>query len=84
MENDIVVEEFDKSKVGFKIPIICVYNKPQDYPKHYAARLWDGETPTNIVALSESLAEIRKLKPVEMISIRRHQMDDAAIEECWI
>lgn len=32
-----------------KQPIICVFNKPDDYPDKYVARLFEGTAPTNII-----------------------------------
>ncbi len=87
MDNkDKVVELFDLHRIikPTKIPLICVYRKPADYPGKYIARLWDVDRPTNIIAIAESLEEIREAKPAEMVILQRHPNDDPVIVETWI
>ena len=83
---DKVVESFDLSKITktSKFPLICIYNNPKDYPGKYVARLWDVDKPTNMVAIAESLEEIREAKPPEMIIMERQPNDDPVIVETWI
>jgi endonuclease V-like protein UPF0215 family len=87
MDNkDKVVEVFDLRRIikPTKIPLICVYKNPADYPGKYIARLWDVDRPTNIIAIAESLEEIREAKPAEMVIMQRHPNDDPVIVETWI
>ncbi len=83
---DKVVESFDLSKITktSKFPLICIYNSPKDYPGKYVARLWDVDKPTNMVAIAESLEEIREAKPPEMMIMDRMPNDDPVIVETWI
>lgn len=87
MENeDKVVKSFDLNKItkSTKFPLICIYNSPRDYPGKYVARLWDVDKPTNTVAVAESLQEIRKAKPADMVIMQRQPQDDPVIVETWI
>ena len=83
---DKVVQTFDLSRITklSTFPIICIYSSPKDYPGKYIARLWDVNTPTNIVAIAESLDEIRKTKPADMVIMQRQPQDDPVIVETWI
>lgn len=83
---DKVVESFDLNRImkSTKFPIICIYNNPKDYPGKYIARLWDVNKATNIVAVAESLEEIRKTKPADMVIMDRQPKDDPVIVETWI
>lgn len=85
MDNeDKVVKSFDRITKSTRIPLICVYRSPSDYPGKYIARLWDVDRPTNIVAIAESLEEIRETKPADMVIMQRHPNDDPVIVETWI
>lgn len=58
--------------------------KPTDYQGKYVARVWTVDKPTNIVAVAESLMEIRKAKPPEMLIMERYPNDNPVIAETWI
>ena len=83
---DKVVQTFDLSRITklSTFPIICIYSSPKDYPGKFIARLWDVTVPTQIVAIADSLEEIRKAKPAEMVIIDRQPKDDPVIVETWI
>lgn len=49
--------EIDTSEL--KQPIICVFNKPDDYPDKYVARLFEGTAPTNIIITRNTVEEIQ-------------------------
>lgn len=86
MENeDKVVKSFDLNKItkSTRFPLICIYNSPRDYPGKYVARLWDVDKPTNMVAIAESLEEIREAKPPEMMIVDRLPDDKPEIVETW-
>lgn len=78
------VEKFNLGGLGLKFPIIVVYKHPEDYPDKYLARLWDIKTPTKLIATADSLDELRKGKPTEMMIMQRHPEDDPKIVETWI
>lgn len=63
------------------IPLIVLYDHPQDYPDHIVARLWDIETPTNTVMIRRTAEEmheaIRKLDDV--VFMPRLPKDDKTI-----
>jgi len=69
------VEHFDyeKSAKQARIPLICVYDHPTDYPDKFIARLWDCSTPTNIIATADTLDELRAKIPDCMVRIDRHR-----------
>lgn len=83
---DKVVRSFNLNSLMqiTRLPLICVYNNPSDYPGKYVARLWDVDKPTNMVAIAESLEEIREAKPPEMMIMDRMPNDDPVIVETWI
>lgn len=83
---DKVVKSFDMNSLIkiTRLPLICIYNNPSDYPGKYVARLWDVDKPTDMVAIAESLEEIREAKPPEMMIMDRMPNDDPVIVETWI
>jgi endonuclease V-like protein UPF0215 family len=83
---DKVVKTFDIHRIAksTRFPLICIYKNPADYPGKYVARLWDVDKPTNLVAIAESLEEIRETKPPEMVIMQRQPNDDPVIIETWI
>lgn len=72
------------SRAVKKIPMICVYDHPADYPGKYVARLWDGNEPTRFIALADTIENIRKIIPPNMMRVLRAQQDDPCIVEIWI
>jgi hypothetical protein len=88
MKVDRHINAFDMKKISknIKVPIICIYDKPKDYPNKIVARLWDGykRVPTNMVIVADTLDEMRQLKPNDMGVIPRYPNDDAVIVETWI
>lgn len=83
---DRVVQTFDMRRLmkATKLPLICVYKNPADYPNKYVARLWDVDKPTTLVAIADSFEEIRAAKPPEMVIMQRQPNDDPVIIETWI
>ncbi|MDR1630064.1 MAG: hypothetical protein LBS36_07630 [Oscillospiraceae bacterium] len=83
---DREVEFFDlnKSMRQTKVPLICIYKHPKDYPDKYVARLWDRNIPTQIMATSETLEGIREKIPEGMVRLNRDATDDPVIVETWI
>lgn len=84
--NDREVEQFDyeKSAKQARIPLICIYDHPTDYPDKFIARLWDCSAPTNIIATADTLEELRAKIPDCMVKLDRHPKDDPCIVEVWI
>jgi len=83
---DRVVKRFDIERLRkqTKLPMITVYEKPADYPNQYVARVWDVNRPTRLIALADTLEEIREAIPREMCNIKRQPQDDPCIVEVWI
>ena len=84
--NDKTLSAFrwEQIKAAAKVPLICVYKDPADYPGKYVARLWDLQQPTGFVVVEDSLDEIRAAIPDGMVSFTRSGQDDPAIVETWI
>lgn len=83
---DKIVEQFDMNRIQkeAKLPIICVYKQPSDYPEKYVARLWDINVPTSVIATAATLEEIRQKIPAHMARMNRCEQDDPAIVEIWL
>ncbi len=84
--DNIIVDRFDYKRIsqGEGIPIICVYRHPADYPTQYVARLWRMRRPEKVIALADTLEQIRMAKPPEMVILNRGENDDPCIVETWI
>ena len=87
-EHDIVISgNFDYQKITKSVdsvPNILIYEKPEDYPDKYVARVWDGITATRLVALADTLEEIRKKIPAGMKPFLHGKFEDPCIVEVWI
>lgn len=83
---DRIVRKFkiEHLKKFTRFPIIVIYKNPSDYPDKYVARVWNIDSPTALIALAESLEEIRKTIPDEMYNLGRNNEDDPCIVEAWI
>ena len=70
-----------------KHPIICVFNRPDDYPDKCVARLFEGAAPTNIIITRNTVEEIReditKRFPA-MLPFGRNREDHKSVVESWI
>lgn len=77
--------EIDTSEL--KQPIICVFNKPDDYQDKYAARLFEGTAPTNIIITRNTVEEIREditRRFPAMLPFARSKEDHKSVVESWI
>lgn len=77
--------EIDTSEL--RQPIICVFNKPDDYPDKYVARLFEGTAPTNIIITRDTVEEIRediKRRFPAMLPFARSKEDYKSVVESWI
>ena len=85
-KKDLVMETFRDGPIHSlaKLPIIVLYEKPTDYPEHYVARLFNGDKPTKMVAIKDSLPELRRTIPVQMVKISRSTLDESQIIESYI
>ena len=66
-----------------ELDIWTVYDHPRDYPDHYVARLWRGETPTETVLRASTLAELHAMLPAGLARLSRMEDDDPVIVETW-
>lgn len=86
MMYDTVVKTFGDvlNSYGIRMPIITVYEHPTDYPTKYVARLFNLETHTPFVVVSDTLDEVRKAIPARFIKFPPDQCDDSHIIEVYI
>lgn len=69
-----------------KLPIICVYQHPDDYPDKCVARIFDGERATDIAITRNTVDEIREdiLKHFPtMQPFGRYKRDYKSYVESW-
>lgn len=79
---DRVVKRFDLERLckQTKLPMITVYK----HPEQYVARVWDANRPTHLIALADTLDELREAIPQGMYNLGRQPQDDPCIMEVWI
>lgn len=86
MSDDIYLARFDYEELTEQaaIPVIIVTANQDDYPRRYVARLWDMSVPTSTqyIVLEDTLEELRKTIPAEMI--RLPAAPDDSIVEAWL
>jgi hypothetical protein len=64
-----------------------VFNKPDDYPDKYVARLFEGTAPTNIIITRNTVEEIREditRRFPAMLPFARSKEDHKSVVESWI
>ena len=85
-EDKIVSGTFDYSRIVkiARIPMICIYDHPTDYPNEFVARVWDASYPTHVIATANTLDEIRAKIPPNMTRLPSMKYDDPVIVEVWI
>ena len=76
--------DYQALRKNTRVPIITIYRNPKDYPGKYVARVFDINIPTMLVAVADTLEEIRKCVPHEMHRLRRRQEDDPCIVEAYV
>lgn len=85
---DQVIEYFSmpliRAAVGDGAPLIMVYKDPEDYPGKFVARLYNGRQGTHLIALADTLEEIRGAKPDCMSIIKRLESDPDKVAETWL
>lgn len=85
---DQVVEYFSMTLIRTVIPegapMIMVYKNPDDYPETYTARLYNGKTALHVIALAETLEELRATKPGCMRVIDKQEKDPPKVVETWL
>lgn len=69
----------------FYLPIITVYQNPQDFPDKFVARLFDVDQPTPYTVVKDSLKEVRQAIPQHVFyKIPPMESDDPSIIEVWV
>lgn len=69
---------------GNTIKTIGIYNKPDDFPGGYIARLFNGIEPTDKAVTGETLESVREKVPEGYIRIPRDKRDVGSLVESWI
>jgi hypothetical protein len=64
--------------------LYVIYENPIDHPSKWAVRRFELEVPKELIGVTESLEEARKLIPEGMHNLGRNANDDWAIYEVWI
>lgn len=83
--DSVIIESWpDLKQLVRKMPVIVVYDKPNDFPDKFVARLFDLDQPTVMVMLDNSLHRLRKRLPMGLIQMQRSFGDDSSIVETWI
>lgn len=86
-QDKIINGTFDYRKIEKAariMPMITIYEHPDDYPDKYVARVWDANEPTHLITLADTLDEIRKTIPQNMVLIQKCRTDEPCIVELWI
>lgn len=85
---DQVIRQFDmrliRAVMPHGAPVIIVYQDPVDYPGLVVARLYNGKNGTHLVALADTVEEIREAKPEQMQIVKRIKHDPTQIVETWL
>lgn len=84
---DRIIRRFDYARLVRQttIPIITVYDHPQDYPDKFVARVFDMNRPTNMAAIADTYEELLEAIPTRnMARMERSPKDDPVIMETWI
>lgn len=69
---------------GNTIKTIGIYNKPDDFPGGYIARLFNGIEPTDKAVTGETLESVREKIPEGYMRIPRDKRDVGSLVESWV
>lgn len=65
-----------------------IYDHPSDFPEHFVARRWVGESPTTDHVLADSLEDVRTKVATRFAFVPsmlpRFENDDPKIVEVWL
>ena len=77
-------KELDTSNL--KVPVIVVYEHPDDYPEYYVARVFNVDKPTDTIMLKDKLSEIQDdiRANTDMMFMLRGVEDEPCIVGVWI
>ncbi|MFI8575947.1 hypothetical protein [Rossellomorea aquimaris] len=86
MENpDRLISSFDEIPFSdYKMPIICIYESPEDYQGMFVARLFDVNQPTHYILMRPTLEAVRMEVPDRFSLVPKAQGEDSNIVETWI
>lgn len=65
-------------------PLFAVYYDTKDYPGKYCARLFDGQQPTRLLVVKDTLDAVRSAIPPWFWRVPRKATDDQKILETWL
>lgn len=83
---DRIVTRFNYARLVKQttMPIIMIFESPEDYPGKYVARVFDVDKPTNLAAVADTYEELQQAIPAGMVRLERNEKDDPVILETWI
>lgn len=78
------IKEVDFS--DFKMPIIAVYQNPEDYPGKCVARIFDLDEPTSVVIVKDALGLIQNDIRINtgMYFVKRGEDDVKSLVGVWM
>lgn len=65
-------------------PAFVIFYDPKDFPGKYAIRLFDGQSPTRLLCIKQTLQEARAAIPNMFYRVDRKAEDDPKIVETWL
>ena len=86
---DVVAEWWRAYKRG-ELPMITIYERPDEFPEEYVARLWftlrgvAEPVMTDIVLVVASLDDLRAMLPLGLHCLPREPGDEEPIVETWL
>lgn len=85
MENSKVIDSFyNVDYSDLKMPIIAVFYNTLDFPNTFVARLFDLQSPTNLIVVDDTLEGIRSKIPNIFTVIPRSKEDHETVVESWL
>jgi hypothetical protein len=82
--DDLVLPTFFSADLQlFKMPIIVIYENPNDYPNKFVARLFDMDKPLKVVVVENDLETLRSRIPRSFMKNPRDITDDEKIVESY-
>jgi hypothetical protein len=84
MKNDIIFKDFiDFVPSPKQINMICIYDRPNDYPERFVGRIifinHGVVIMSNAVILADTLEELKTKIPSSMVYLDRQENDDPKI-----
>ena len=86
-KQDVIIKGFEYVNLSnIRVPMIAIYNGPDDFPDKYVARLYNMNVATNIIMVEDDIEKIReniRKNYITMVPLPKSKLDVKSLVETW-